>query len=193
MPAGQPLSNACTQTAIQLMGSGKSQTETGQLLGTSQQTMSALAAKHRKAIEQLTLDYIGQSIPLIESNHMLTLTLANKILRYLSNSTAKGHSAVKLLTRLATLNLSPEKILDLSDKKEFRALQIMGIAPSHTPGMVVNMLFQDNRTQIYSPVALEAASAYLGRGELDPDLEAILDAEVEDAGTGEGDNEDKQG
>lgn len=160
MPAGQALTEAHKDLAVQLLANGSNQTETGSLIGVSQRSISTIAQERRAEIEALTLNYIQQSIPLIQANQQLTLELSNQLLKAAQTPHLKGYKA--LVGRLAMLNLAPKDILTIADKKEYRALQIMGIAPSHTPGTVVNMLFQDNRTLAITPAAAEVMAAHFG-------------------------------
>lgn len=173
MPAGQPLNNAHDKVAVPLLAQGSTQTEVGKVLGVSQGTVSRLAKRRQTQIEALTLKLIGKSAKLIQYNTLAVLAKAKRVLKH---GTLADIEASKVLMYLA-------------DRKEDRLLGIMGIKPTHTPSMVFATLIQDNRIQIFTDSALLAASAYLGRGELEPDLEAILDAEVEETGP----EKDKQG
>lgn len=127
-------------TAIGLLATGAGQYEVADAIGVNQSTISRTATKHKAEIEQLTLDIISKSVSLIRDNHLNTLTLAHNIL---SDNIDQRTEA---LNQLAQLRMDAKDILTLSDKKEERALKIMGISPAHTPSMVVNMLFQDNST-----------------------------------------------
>ena len=123
--------------AITLLATGETQQSVANKIGVSQSSISNLAQKHREEIQQLTLDLIAESIPLVKANHINTLKLARQILK------AKDSEQMQdMMCKLAMLGIDAKDILQLSDKKEERALKIMGVAPAHVPSTVVNMLFQ---------------------------------------------------
>ena len=105
--------------AIALLATGATQAEVGKEIGVCQRTVSTLARKYKAEIEQLTLDLIAKSIPLIKANHLNTLKLAKEILK------AKDSKQMQdIMCKLAMLGVETKDILQLSDKKEERALNI---------------------------------------------------------------------
>ena len=142
--------------AIGMLATGMTQQAVGDQFGIAQRTVSDLAQEHKELIQKLTLDIIKQSIPLVRSNHILTLKLAQKILK-----AKHSKDTVDILQTLALLGIEAKDILTLSDRKEDRALKIMGVAPAHAQSFVLNLLYQDNRIQALNPKVLQAVGRYL--------------------------------
>ena len=120
-------------------------------IGTSPASVQRIVKRHKVAIKALALAITAQSTKLCLDNHVQTLKLANQILTAPTKETTEIQC---ILTKLALMGIEPKDILTLSDKKENRALQIMGIVPSHTQSMVINNIFNDNRGQINNPKIL---------------------------------------
>ena len=133
MPAALPI--AKIEEAKHLFATGLNQTEVAKQVGIGRNSSNTIANKYKIAIETLALDLIKDSIPLIKSNHINTLKTASKVL-------ASGD--------LEQIEAS-KTLLTLSDKKEFRTLQIMRIVPSHTSGVVINNLFNTMQLQVVDP------------------------------------------
>ena len=130
MPTGVPLSNETTARAMALLAVNSNQVEVADKLNIHQTTVSKLARREKIAIQALTLAFITKSRKLVLDNHILKLSMANKALR-------KGPKAVR----------ENKDIIALADKAEYRALQVMGIVPSHTPSVVINQLFAGSQAQ----------------------------------------------
>lgn len=141
MPKGQAISEVATNKAIALIATGDSQTDTAIQVGLSRKTVNKLAKREQIAIKGLTLALIAKSRKIILDNHIKTLKLANTILDI------DNPNSLQVIASLAQRGIDPKDILTLSDRKEYRALQIMGISPSHTPSVVINQLFQASRGQ----------------------------------------------
>jgi len=139
MAQGQKVGQLQTAKTKALLATGMTQGQVGKEVGLPRQRVNQLAQQYRKEIDQLALQLISESIPLIKDNHLNTLKIARQILNAKTAKQAQG-----ALNRLAIIGVDAKDILTLADKKEYRALQIMGITPSHTPSMVVNMLFQSD-------------------------------------------------
>ena len=150
MPMGVKTSQVETEQIKHLIACGNSQTEVARQLGIARETVNRLVKANKKDIEQLALEIIHESIPLIKSNHISTLQHANNLL-------SKDPDSIDHKSTIATLQSSgidPGKILDLSDKKEHRALQIMGIASASTPSIIINQLLnKGGMTVLNSKVA----------------------------------------
>lgn len=132
--------------AVSLLATGETQQSVANSVGVSTASINALAAKHREAINQLALQIIQDSIAPIRQNHRDILQLSHLLLN-ISLGKTPINKAAQTMASLAMLNLEPKDILTLADKKEHRALQIMGITPSHAPSVVINQLFQASRSQ----------------------------------------------
>lgn len=141
MPIGQRTPQVTTTKALALLASGLDQGKTAKAVGLDRSTINKLAKRERIAIKGLTLALIAKSRKTILDSHLKTLKLANNILD------VDNPDTLQVIASLAQRGIDPKDILTLADKKEYRTLQIMGIAPSHTPSVVINQLFQDNRTQ----------------------------------------------
>ena len=163
------LSQLVVEETKHLISTGVSQTEAADKLGISVQSAHRIAKRNKKQIEDLALDLINDSIPLIKANHLSQLSLSNELSSLInSTSNKKQWQRFKQLgTKLDMIGLSAKDILTLADKKEYRALQVMGIAPSHTPSIIINQLVHtDNRT-----VLTPAMSQLFDRQTNDQDVE----------------------
>ena len=145
MSQGQAISQLVTEQAKQYLSQGISQTETAKQLGICRRSTNVIAKTYKKDIEQLALDIVNEFIPLIRRNHINTLKLADKIL---SDEDLEAIEANKTL-------------LTLADKKEFRALQVMGIAPSTTPSIIINQLLNVNVSEVVNPNVQAALGGHL--------------------------------
>lgn len=130
-----PLSQLVTEQTKNLIATGVNQTETAEQVGISRRSVNGIAKNYKKQIEQLALDIINESVPLIRANHINTLKTASKVL---ASGDLKQIEASKTL-------------LTLADKKEFRTLQIMGIAPSHAASVIITNLFSIDTLQVVDP------------------------------------------
>ena len=158
MSQGQAISQLITEQAKQYLSQGISQTETAKQLGICRRSTNVIAKTYKKDIEQLALDIVNESIPLIRRNHINTLKLADKIL---SDGDLEAIEANKTL-------------LTLADKKEFRALQVMGIAPSTTPSIIINQLLNVNVSEVVNPNVQAALGGHLAGILLDDN---VIDAD----------------
>ena len=143
MPAA--LSITKIEEAKHLLATGLNQTEVAKQAGIGRNSSNTIANKYKTSIEKLALDLVKDSIPLIKYNHIQTLKLANDVLR---------RGDVEQIEASKTL-------LTLADKKEFRTLQIMGIAPSHTASVVINNLFSVQSMAIVDPSVQAALGSQL--------------------------------
>lgn len=155
MPSMQP---AQIDSALQLLGQGHAQTVVANAVGVDKSTICRLAKKHQEQIKAATLQMIQDNLPVICSNHRNTLQLANKLL---SIQDTDSQALQNLMCKLSTIGIDPKDILDLSDRKEHRMMQMMGMVPTHTPSLVINNLFQTQTTvinqQVLSMVQREVA------------------------------------
>ena len=158
--------------AIALLATGETQQGVANEIGVSQSSISNLAKKHHEEIKELALSLISESISLVKANHINTLKLARQIL------TAKDSKQMQdMLCKLAMLDIDAKDILQLSDKKEERALKIMGIAPAHVPSTVVNMLFTSEPS--ITPEEHSQFREYM-KWKMDKDVQEIEEAEKKD-------------
>jgi len=153
----QALSKVVVEQAKEYMSQGMSQVATAKQLGVCNMTTHRIAKTYKKDIEKLALDIVNESIPFIRRNHINTLKLADTLL---SNGDLEAIEANKTL-------------LTLADKKEFRALQVMGIAPSTTPSIIINQLLNVDTVNIVDVGVQAALGGYLG--------DIMSDSDVTDA------------
>jgi predicted XRE-type DNA-binding protein len=160
---------ACSQLVIaktnHLLAQGINQTETASLVGLSREKVNKIAKSNKHDIEQLALRLIQKTIPIIEENHINTMRLANGLLKCDENSPQIAASIVQS-------GLDPKDIISISDKKEYRMMQVMGIVPSNTPSVILNQILGNVSVNLVDP----GVRQLLG-GQLDQ-LEDIQDAEV---------------
>jgi hypothetical protein len=159
------LSHIATETAKHLMASGLNHGEVADKLGVCRQTTWRLSKKYKQDIEQLTLQLVDQTIPLIHENHINTMRLANGLLKCDENSP-------QIAAAIVQSGLDPKDIISISDKKEYRMMQVMGIVPSNTPSVILNQILGNVSVNLVDP----GVRQLLG-GQLDQ-LEDIQDAEI---------------
>jgi len=142
MPAALP--QITTTKVIHSLASGNNQTATAANLRIDRTTVNRIAQAQKAEIEQLTLDYIQDSIPLIRDNNLKTLTIANNLLNSITDNTPN----TQLAQSMQDMGIQGKDILTLADKKEYRAMLSMGIIPSNTSSTVVNQLITGDTIQL---------------------------------------------
>jgi len=172
MQQGQRIPQVVTAKTNHLLASGMSQGEAAQQLGISRKSANKISQAKKAEIEQLALQYIQDSIPLIRSNNPKTLQIAKHVLNKTKTAQGQGKRPEPDIEAIE----SAKTILTLADKKEYRALLTMGIVPSHTQSLVVNNIY--NQTlQVVSPQVLDL---------LQSRQEDVIDVELDIPGEGEG-------
>jgi predicted XRE-type DNA-binding protein len=160
---------ACSQLVISktnhLLAQGINQTETASMVGISREKVNRIAKANKHDIEQLALRLIQKTIPIIEENHINTMRLANGLLKCDENSP-------QIAAAIVQSGLDPKDIISISDKKEYRMMQVMGIVPSNTPSVILNQILGNVSVNLVDP----GVRQLLG-GQLDQ-LEDITDAEI---------------
>ena len=171
----EALSKIVLSKTKHLLAQGVNQTETAQQLGISTKSVSRIKKRDKQEIEELAQQYVTESIKPIIENHKLHLNLSNELSSLLnSTSNQQQWNRLKQLSKkLKMIGLTAKDLLTIADKKEFRALQIMGIAPATTPGIVINNLY--NQTNINS---LDPEVAQLLAGKLSETT--VYEAEFEE-------------
>ena len=177
----QALSQIVTAKTKEMIASGMSQTETAVELGISRKSANRISQANRQEIEQLALQYIQDSIPLIRDNHLKTLKIANQVLSQTKPGKGQGAHPVPDIEAIE----AAKTILSLADKKEYRALLTMGIVPSHTQSVIITNIFNQHN-QTISPEVLSLLSS---RQEDVIDIELDIPGECED-GVSPCDNEE---
>ena len=155
----QVMSKIVVEKAKELMAQGMSQTATAKQLGVCTQTTHRLAKSYKKEIEQLALDIISKSIPAIRDNHINTLKLSAHLIKSLTKAPNQQLELIK--ANMQALGLTAKDLLTLSDKKEYRALQVMGIAPSNTPSIIINQLLSVDTMNVVDPGVQAALGSQL--------------------------------
>ena len=154
MPA--PLPDIVEAKTKHLLAQGYYQREVAEKLGISAKSVERIKARTNEEIKQLAQEYISQSIPLIKSNHTKQLQLSNELVSLIqSTPDRKSYKRLKQLNhKLQLSGISGSDLIKISDKKEMRALQVMGIAPASTPSIIINQLLnKGSMTVLNSKVA----------------------------------------
>lgn len=142
--------------AVAMTAEGHSYRYSGKKLGIAHSTVQKIAKRHKAAVQALAIAIAAKSTKLCLDNHVKTLQLANNIL---SAPTDPTIDKVSILADMAIMGLKTKDILTLADRKENRALQIMGIAPTHTQSTVIQNIFNQESLIINNRTVL----AVLGR------------------------------
>jgi hypothetical protein len=165
------LSQIVTSKAKCLLAQGDmTQDAVAKDLGISRKTVNRLSQACKEDIERLTLELINESVPLIKANHINTLKAAKQVLE---SKTESGEPDIEKIEAAKTL-------LNLSDKKEYRALLMMGIVPSHAPSVVVNQLFMGNQSNMVLDAGVQEALAGFAGHLTSPNDDDSSDSEVID-------------
>jgi hypothetical protein len=160
MPAA--LSPVVTNEICHQIAAGEPVRDVAAKHGIARETCSRLKSANKERIIQLASRIMEQSSETVFNNHIKTLQLANGVLN-------KDPQAIADMT---AMGLEAKDLLKLSDTKEYRTLQIMGIIPSNTQSVIVQNIFGDIAVNMVDP----GVRQLLG-GQLDQ-LEDIQDAEV---------------
>lgn len=164
MPA--PLSQVVTEKAKHLLASGMNQTDTATTLGISRRTVNQLHAKYSNIINKQATQIAIKSLPLVKDIQIKTLQLAHKAL----------NQDPATFQHLKTMGMTVKELLILSDKKEYRTMQITGVIPTHAPSLFIQLISQTNITQVNPELA--AMQAHVSR-DLFNDNE-VQEAEIEE-------------
>jgi hypothetical protein len=138
--------------------------EIAKLHDVSEKSVSRIKAADKDRIIQLATRIMERSAAIVEDNHIKTLQWANGILN-------KDEQAIAYLK---TAGLDPRDILKMSDSKEYRTLQIMGIIPSGTQSIVLNQILGNVSVNLVDP----GVRSLLG-GQLNQLEDDTIDAEIE--------------
>jgi hypothetical protein len=126
-------------------------------------TVGNVKIRQKEQILKLAHQLMDQSTEIVRDNHLKTISIANYIL---NKTTEDGKPDLDLISQ-------HKDIIKLSDLKEFRILQIMGIAPSNTQSIVVNQIFGDIALNFVDPGVRQLLGGQLNQLEDD-----TLEAEV---------------
>ena len=155
------LSPIVQQQAIELIAQGIPQKDIAKELDISAKSVSRIKDRDIEAIEELAKVYVAEAIEPIKENNRIQLQLSNEIssLLYSTSSQKEWNRLKQLSKKMDMIGLTAKDILTIADKKEFRALQIMGIAPSNTMGTVINNWHNKTQINVLSSEALAFADA----------------------------------
>ena len=159
MPQGQALSPLVTEQIKHSVANGTTHQNIANQFGISKRSSLRVAKTYKKDIEQLALDIVNESIPIIRANHINTLKLSQKLIESVNK---KPNTELNLInSNMAAMGLTAKDIITIADKKEFRALQVMGIAPSTTPSIIINQLLNVNISEVVDPNVQAALGGHL--------------------------------
>ena len=139
---GQRTSQVVTSKMKCLLAQGDlTHQEIAEQTGVVRETVSRLKSKCKAEIEQLTLELVNESVPLVKSLHINTMKLADQVIK---------SGDLELIEKSKTL-------LGLSDKKEYRAQIMTGMLPSHASSTVVNQLFLGSQSNMVLDAGVQQA------------------------------------
>lgn len=167
---------------IALRATGATAREMGKELNVSHRAALDFTDKYKDAINELALQLIDESIQPIKYNHLQSLALARKLYQITAGE-LPIKEASNLMATLAMLNLLPKDVIDQAYKRELKIMQMIGIAPSHAPSTVINMLFAGDKAG-EDVQELESVQAFLSWKR----SEDVQDAEVIDTSEPEGES-----
>ena len=142
----------------QLKAAGKSNREIANTIGRSPASISRLInrADSKEIIERATSKLLEKVPQIIEIIHR-DLDTANHLSKVLAGEIQSEEKTILEKDINALL-----KFRDQTNKTVSEILKAMGIYASHTPGMVVQQIYQDNRTQSLSPEILRIIGGFVG-------------------------------
>jgi hypothetical protein len=175
MPA--PLSNIVTAKTKELIAQGTPATHIASELGISSRSVSRIRDKYKDEIERTSLQLIADSLKPVRDNHRNTIEIASVILKGVKG--ASIHDVINFndcLVRIRKAGMSVNDFLKLSDQKEYRAQQMIGVVPSHTTSPIFQMLFIGNNKFSLNEGVLKALLQGV-QGRIEDDSQ-VIDADV---------------
>ena len=155
----------------QLKAAGKSNREIANTMGRAPASISRLVNRaNSKDIIEREASKILEKLPQIIEIIFRDLDTANHLLKILAGEIQVSEEKTILEKDFNALL----KFRDQTNKTMSEILKAMGIYASHTPGMVVQQTYQDNRTQSLSPDILRLIGGFLGNS-----ADVLDDEEIE--------------
>ena len=158
MGRGPKLTETDQIRTCQLKAAGKSNREIANTIGRSPASISRLInrADSKEIIERET-SKILEKLPQIIEMLFRDLDTANHLSKFLAGEIQSEEKTILEKDITALL-----KFRDQTNKTISEILKAMGIYASHTPGMVVQQIYQDNRKQDISPDILRLIGGFVG-------------------------------
>ena len=135
------------QETKRMLAMGIPQVEVSSQMGLSPATISRFAKKHREDIEREGIKLLG-SLPDIIEHTKRDIKAANEISKYLVGGRLKNPTRFKSTSSMLQFQ-------EQTYKKSADILRATGILPSQNQSVLVQNIFQDNRTQVISPNVLQ--------------------------------------
>ena len=158
MGHGPQLTETDQIRTCQLKAAGKSNREIANTIGRSPASISRLINRaDSKDIIEREASRILEKLPQIIEMIFRDLDTSNHLSKVLAGEIQVSEE--KILEKDITALL---KFRDQTNKTISEILKAMGIYASHAPGMVVQQIYQDNRTQSLSPDILRSIGGFLG-------------------------------
>lgn len=175
MPAA--LSTVIQETACSMLAAGEYHKDIAAKLDVHPKTIQRIKNAQQDKIIQLATKYVNDSTELIYQNHIRTLTIANTILTAATDhpDSPGNQERTQIIANLAKAGVEARDILKLSDLKEFRTLQIMGIIPGNTTSLVINQILGNVSVNLVDAGVRQLLGAQLNQLE---DQDEVIEAEV---------------
>ena len=160
MGHGPQLTETDQIRTCQLKAAGKSNREIANTIGRSPASISRLVNRaDSKDIIEHEASRILEKLPQIIEIIFRDLDTANHLSKVLAGEIQESEEKEKTILEKDITALL--KFRDQTNKTISEILKAMGIYASHTPGMVVQQIYQDNRTQSLSPDILRLIGGFL--------------------------------
>ena len=159
MGHGPQLTETDQIRACQLKAAGKSNREIANTIGRSPASISRLINRaDSKDIIEREASRILEKLPQIIEMIFRDLDTSNHLSKVLAGEIQESEEKTILEKDITALL----KFRDQTNKTISDILKAMGIYASHSPGLVVQQIYQDNRTQSLSPDILRLIGGFLG-------------------------------
>ena len=159
MGHGPQLTETDQIRTCQLKAAGKSNREIANTIGRSPASISRLINRaDSKDIIEREASKILEKLPQIIEMIFRDLDTANHLSKILAGEIQVSEEETFLENDVNALL----KFRDQTNKTTSDILKAMGIYASHSPGMVVQNIYHDNRTQSLSPDILRLIGGFLG-------------------------------
>lgn len=145
------------EVIVGLLSQGKSMSSVAKTVGCSRETVAQKSKKYRELIEAETRKIID-IVPEITEQLRLDVKTSKELSKHLSNP-MENENRTGLLETSDMLNF-----MKLSYAKQADVLRAAGVYPSNGTTIVQN-IYSDNRTQVFSPVILKALGGLLEKEE----------------------------
>ena len=149
------LTDSQQEEACKMLSVNTPQVEVAKHFGTTQPTISRMASRvdRKKLIEEEAQKMIAE-LPDVMGEMKRDFKTSGQLSKYLAGETTENSSKLESISDILSFRRDVYK-------KQHNILQMVGLYPSQSPSIVVNQMFNDNRTQVLSPGVADVIGKHL--------------------------------